>query len=90
MQSMRRVVQIVEARTDADSIRRQPTHQSEDLVKTPLRIDMHDADLQIRLEPPCRIHVEAAQLRFDFWQRHSRQGRNLRGDDHERTIDRQL
>jgi len=89
MQSMRRVVQIVEARTDADSIRRQPTHQSEDLVKSPLRLDMHDPDLQIRLKPPRRIHVPAAQLRFDLWQRFASDGGNLRRDDDKRTIRRQ-
>jgi len=42
-----RVVQIVEARTDSDSIRRQPRHQSDNLVKVPLGLDVHDPDLQI-------------------------------------------
>jgi len=66
-----------------------PRHQTENLVKLPLRLDMHHPDLQIRLKPPRRIHVPAAQLRFDLWQRLDTQGGNLRGDDDERTIRRQ-
>ena len=89
MQSLRRVMQIVESRTDADSIRRQPTHQTENLVKSSLRLDVHDPDVQIRLEAPYRIHVPAAQLRFDLWQRLDTHGGNLRGDDDIRTIGRQ-
>src|SRR5258705_8010756 len=50
---------------------------------------MHDPDLQIGVEPPCRIHVEAAQLRFDVWQCLASHGGNLRGDYHERTPGRQ-
>jgi hypothetical protein len=49
-----------------DAIHRQLTHQSEDLVKMALRIDMHNADLQTRLQPPCRIHASgcAASIRL--------------------------
>src|SRR6476620_7165939 len=89
MQCSRRVTQIVETSTKPYAIRRQPRHQPENLVKLSLRIDMHDPDLQIRPKPPCRIHVAAAQLRFDLRQRLHTQGGNLRGDDHERTTGRQ-
>jgi hypothetical protein len=63
MQSLPRVVQIVEARTDADSIHRQPRHQAENLVKSPLRLDMHDPDLHIWLKPPGRIHTVRRRVR---------------------------
>src|SRR6476659_557625 len=89
MQSLRRVTQIVEARADPDPIRGQPTHQTENLVKSPLRLDVHDPDLPIRLEAPYRIHIPAAQLRFDLWQRLDTHGRSLRGDHEIRTIGRQ-
>jgi hypothetical protein len=48
-----------------------------------------DSDLHIRLPPPGRKDVQAAQLRFDLAQRLITYGRSLGGGDHKRTIDRQ-
>ena len=50
---------------------------------------MHDPDLQIRQQPPHRKGVKAPQFGLDLGERPTTPARNVGGDDHKRTIDRQ-
>jgi hypothetical protein len=86
VQSLRRLAQIVELRANSNPVDRRPRHQGDNLVELLLGFDADDPDLPIGQQLPCRIHVDAVQLRSDGRQRLDMIGANLGGNDHKRTI----